>query len=32
MYFAVGTLISFFLRRLTGDPADFWADGDWLIL
>ena len=26
MYFAVGTLISFFLRRLTGDPADFWAE------
>lgn len=26
MYFVVGTLISFFLRRLTGEPAEFWVE------
>lgn len=26
MYFVVGTLISFFLRRLTGEPVDFWVE------
>ena len=26
MYFVVGTLISFFLRRLTGSPVDFWVE------
>lgn len=26
MYFVIGTLISFFLRRLTGSPADFWVE------
>ena len=26
IYFVVGSLISFFLRRLTGDPADFWVE------
>jgi len=26
MYFVVGTLISFFLRRFTGSPVDFWVE------
>lgn len=26
MYFVVGTLISFFLRRFTGEPAEFWVE------
>lgn len=26
MYFVIGTLISFFLRRLTGSPVDFWVE------
>jgi len=26
MYFVVGTLISFFLRRFTGGQADFWVE------
>ncbi|PZU86363.1 MAG: hypothetical protein DI529_08715 [Chryseobacterium sp.] len=26
MYFIIGTLISFFLRRFTGEQADFWVE------
>lgn len=26
MYFAIGTLISFFLRRFTGETANFWVE------
>ena len=26
MYFVVGTLISFFLRRFTGEPVGFWVE------
>lgn len=26
MYFALGTAISFILRRITGSPVDFWVE------